>query len=81
MTTIECSFLSCMNTGDLNVNVVGLEASVDVKTSSASNTTFENGSTVCVGVPFSTVLISIETGISGSLVKKNRSILVKNTPP
>ena len=79
--TIACSFLSCMNTGDLNVNVVGLEASDDVNTSSASNTTFENGNTVCVGVPFSTVLISTATGISGSLVKKNKSSLVKNTPP
>ena len=70
-----------MNTGALNVNVVGLDASVDVNTSSACLTTLENGNTVCVGLPFSTVLISNATGISSSLVKKYKSILVKNTPP
>ena len=53
-----------MNTGALNVNVVGWEASADVNTSSACLTTLENGKTVCVGVPFSTVLISNDTGIS-----------------
>ena len=51
-----------MNTGALNVNVVGTEASVDVNTSAACLTTLENGNTVCVGVPFSTVLISNATG-------------------
>ena len=70
-----------MNTGALNVNVVGTEASVDVNTSAACLTTLENGNTVCVGVPFSTVLISIATGISASFCWKNKSILVKNTPP
>ena len=70
-----------MNTGALNVNVVGLDASVDVNTSSACLTTLENGNIVCVGFPFSTVLTSNATGISSSLVKKNISILVKNTPP
>ena len=70
-----------MNTGALNVNVVGLDASVDVNTSSDCLITLENGNTVCVGVPFSTVLISKATGISSSLVKKYKSILVKNTPP
>ena len=70
-----------MNTGAANVNVVGLEASVDVNTSSACLTTLEKGNTVCVGFPFSTVLTSNATGISSSLVKKNISILVKNTPP
>ena len=65
----------------MNSNVVGLEASVDVNTSSDCFTTLENGNIFCVGVPFSTVLISSITGISGSLVKKNISILVKNTPP
>ena len=70
-----------MNTGALNVNVVGLDASVDVNTSAASFTTLENGNTVCVGFPFTTVLRSNATGISASLVKKYRSILVKNTPP
>ena len=79
--TIACSVLYGMNTGALNVNVVGLEASVDVNTSSACLTTLENGKTVCVGLPFTTVLISNATGISSSLVKKNISILVKNTPP
>ena len=69
------------NTGALNVNVVGLEASADVNTSSACLTTLENGKTVCVGVPFSTVLISIATGISKSFCWKNRSILVRYTPP
>ena len=70
-----------MNTGALNVNVVGLDASVDVNTSSACLTTLENGNIVCVGFPFSTVLTSNATGISSSLVKKNMSILVRNTPP
>ena len=65
----------------MNSNVVGLEASVDVNTSSDCLTTLENGNIFCVGIPFSTVLISSMTGISGSLVKKNISILVKNTPP
>ena len=81
VTTIACSVLYGMNTGALKVNVVGLEASWDVNTSSACLTTLENGNTVCVGLPFSTVLISNATGISSSLVKKYRSILVKNTPP
>ena len=70
-----------MNTGALNVNVVGLDASVDVNTSSDCLTTLENGNTVCVGFPFTTVLISNATGISASLVKKYKSILVKKTPP
>ena len=70
-----------MNTGDSNVNVVGVEASVDVTTSFACLITLEKGTIVCVGVPFSTVLISIATGISKSFCWKNRSILVKNTPP
>ena len=70
-----------MNTGALNVNVVGLDASVDVNTSSACLTTLEKGNTVCVGLPFTTVLRSNATGISSSLVKKYKSILVKNTPP
>ena len=79
--TIACSVLYGMNTGALNVNVVGLEASADVNTSSACLTTLENGNTVCVGFPFTTVIISNATGISSSLVKKNISILVKNRPP
>ena len=70
-----------MNTGDSNVNVVGVEASVDVTTSVAFLITLENGTIVCVGVPFSTVRMSIATGISVSFCWKNRSILVKNTPP
>ena len=70
-----------MYTGDSNVNVVGVEASADVTTSVAFLITLENGTIVCVGVPFSTVLISIATGISKSFCWKNRSILVKNTPP
>ena len=79
--TIACSCLNGMNTGALNVNVVGLEASSDVNTSTGFLTTLENGTIFCVGVPLTTVLMSIATGISSSLVKKNISILVKNTPP
>ncbi|BCU98566.1 MAG: hypothetical protein CM15mV22_1980 [Eurybiavirus sp.] len=79
--TSACSFLNGRNTGDLNSNVVGLEASADVNTSSGSLTTLDSGSISCVGVPFSTVLMSIDTGISASLVKKNKSTLVKNTHP
>ena len=53
-----------MYTGDSNVNVVGVEASVDVTTSAAFLITLENGTIVCVGIPFSTVRMSIATGIS-----------------
>ena len=70
-----------MYTGDSNVNVVGVEASADVTTSVAFFITLENGTIVCVGVPYSTVHISIATGISLSFCWKNRSILVKKTPP
>ena len=70
-----------MYTGDSNVNVVGVEASTDVTTSVAFLITLENGTIVCVGIPFSTVLISIATGISKSFCWKNRSILVRYTPP
>ncbi|BCU95375.1 MAG: hypothetical protein CM15mV8_2190 [Caudoviricetes sp.] len=42
-----------MNTGALNSNEVGLEASLDTNTSSDCLTTLENGNIVCVGLPFS----------------------------
>ncbi len=41
--TSACSFLNGRNTGALNVNVVGLEASADMNTSSGSLTTLDKG--------------------------------------
>jgi len=70
-----------MNTGDSKVNVVGVDASSEMNTSAGSLTTLDNGTITCVGVPFTTVLISRDTGISASLLWKNRSTLLRYTPP
>ena len=81
VTTKACSFLNGRNTGLSNVNVVGVDAFVEIVTSSGCLTTLENGRISCVGIPFSTVRMSTTTGISLSFWKKNKSILERYTPP
>ena len=68
-------------TGDSKVNVVPTEPSSDMFTFSGFFVTIEKGNVVLPGYPFTTSLISTETGNDASFVLKNNSRDVTIIPP
>ena len=66
--------------GELNVNLVATDASVDTLISAGKSSFLLKGIIVVVGVPSSQVLISTLHGSSSSLVEKYKSQDVMNTP-